>query len=950
MNTAFLCLLYCALPVETHEVDLLIVGGSESAVAAAVQASRLGVKSIALVNDIDWLGGQFTSEGVGAVDEWTIYRSQKVPFPRSGLFAEIMEMIEADNVRKYGRARPGNSFCAWTTCEPRDTERLFRKLIAPHLKENGGPIHLWENLEPESVEVMDGRVMSVSFVRSPPSPGERSEGIRLRVKAKLTIDASDWGDVIRLSGASYLRGPDLKDRFHEPTAPGDFSQIDPNEMNPLTWCLMLREFHQPQIVPKPERYDERTFFGATNHCADDYKQLGWPAGAMKPFAPAWKDSTLPNGPYSEPPNVYTHRRLVDRRHFDLPAGTECVLVNWPIQDYPTYNFPAQVVQELEALEPGVSKKNMVDMTPTQRRVVFEDVKRHALGLLHHLQTTVASRQPMSDVTFRTLALTDEYGTADKLPKKPYLREALRLDSLYVLREQDIRDADGTQSWAAHMVGDNVFGFQFNIDFHPTRRIYLNDDAAGPWSHIHSKLRNWSTHTDRAGFPLRGLIPRDRDGLIAAGKSLGVSSIVSSAVRLHGHGMLAGQAAATVAAIALEQDVSPGHIARDGRTVRLVQSKLINSPADAPGVLMWPYQDVPVTAKHFVAVNELAVRSILVGDPGAQDFFPDRAVTKREVARAVCRASLLFGFRKDFDYERDPTMTGYDDVPFSDPDYASIESLARWHSWRRDGDFNPDDAASVRQIAVALDLLEPTTPLNETGFKGALTRAEFAVELWQALDGKTEHFDLLPPDMSVDSDGDKLPNSDDPLPFDRDNDGLTDRLDPDDDGDGYADRLMIDKIKADSRPTRRFNFTGVGSAAVPGYENDTGAAFTVARGFGWSRDISANHRRRDRHADPVRDTFLFTRETDRWECVVENGSYQVTLTLGDAAHPQPGQHATIEGTATARDVSTKAGEFHSTTATVVVTDGRLTIDIGIDQGGANTCINCVVIIRNETKDK
>lgn len=38
---------------ETIETDLLIVGGNESACAAAVQAARLGVKRIVLVNDID---------------------------------------------------------------------------------------------------------------------------------------------------------------------------------------------------------------------------------------------------------------------------------------------------------------------------------------------------------------------------------------------------------------------------------------------------------------------------------------------------------------------------------------------------------------------------------------------------------------------------------------------------------------------------------------------------------------------------------------------------------------------------------------------------------------------------------------------------------------------------------------------------------------------------------
>ena len=151
-----------SIPVEC---DLLIVGGSESAVAAAIQAARLGVKRIVLVNDGTWLGGQFTSEAIGAVDEWTKYRDGRVPFPRSGLFLEIMTMIEDDMQRKYGLRRPGNCFCAWTTCEPRDTEALFRKLIAPYLAENGGPIEMLENVEPARSSCGKAASPSVRFRR-----------------------------------------------------------------------------------------------------------------------------------------------------------------------------------------------------------------------------------------------------------------------------------------------------------------------------------------------------------------------------------------------------------------------------------------------------------------------------------------------------------------------------------------------------------------------------------------------------------------------------------------------------------------------------------------------------------------------------------------------------------------------------------------------------------------
>src|SRR6202795_523555 len=73
---------------QSRSVDILVIGGSESAVAAAVQAARQGVKKIALVRDTEWLGGQFSSEAVGAVDEYTFYRGRNVNFPRSGIFLE----------------------------------------------------------------------------------------------------------------------------------------------------------------------------------------------------------------------------------------------------------------------------------------------------------------------------------------------------------------------------------------------------------------------------------------------------------------------------------------------------------------------------------------------------------------------------------------------------------------------------------------------------------------------------------------------------------------------------------------------------------------------------------------------------------------------------------------------------------------------------------------------
>ncbi|MCA9207880.1 MAG: FAD-dependent oxidoreductase, partial [Planctomycetales bacterium] len=796
----------------TREVDLLVVGGSESAVAATVQAARLGVPRIAIVNDIAWLGGQFTAEGLGAVDEWTIYHGRREPFPRSGLFLEIMNRIEQRMRGKYGHARPGNSFCAWTTCEPRETERLFRELLAPYQRSNGGSVELFEDYEPVAVDTADERVTGVRFVSTKSAPP-------LAIRATLTIDASDWGDVIRLSGARYLRGPDLKSAFNEPSAPTDASQVEPNEMNPITYCMVLRESDRAGVIDPPRGYDPRTYFGATIVTAEQYKAVGWPKGTMGPFARPWIESEMKNGPYGETPSVYTHRRLVDRRHLNLPVGSELVLVNWPLQDYPTYNFPRHVNEALEANEPGASRKNLVDMTPSQRRIVFDDAKRHTLGLLHYLQTLADSSDDENAVSFRRMELTDDFGTADRLPWKPYVREGLRLDALYMLRETDVRDRDGVQSWADHMVHDNVFGFQFNIDFHPTKRIFLNDDNTGPWAHIHSSYRHWGTHTDRAGFPLRCLVPARFDGLLGAGKNLGYTSIVSSAVRLHGHGMMAGQAAATVAAVALDERRTPREVAARIESVRQVQSLLVEPPVDRftgqrpPGVLLWPYHDLPTDADCFEAVNQLSVRTVLVGSPGQQDFRPSEPIPRREVARAAIRAALATGSLTRHIYAVEDNQRRFRDVDFYDPDYAAIETLAAQLSETNpaslgtDGkettrrEFKPDHPADelfVREVFTAFDWKNP--PAGEP-----ITRSNFAIGLWDAIREHDELAFASSPrfeSSDVDLDGDGRTDRDDPLPFDRDNDSVPDLLDSDNDEDGLADG-----VKPPPFTGRRFNFAG-----------------------------------------------------------------------------------------------------------------------------------------------
>jgi len=591
------------------DVDLLVVGGNEAAVAAAVQASRLGVKRVLLVSDTQWLGGQFSSQGVGAVDEWTTVNGERTEFPRSGMFLEVVRAIEAANKTKYGLAHPGNCFCARLTIEPAEAARIFDDLVRPEVKT--GRLTIERGWEPSATRVKDNRLVGVTFVK-----GED----RLEVTATLTIDAGDWGDVIRLSGTKYSAGPDLKSRFNEPSAPTMLNDGNRREMNPLTYCVVLRGAKEENIVAKPVEFEPRNYFGVSRETQKRFDAVGWKKGVLMMNVPAFVDTTHKAGPYSPPVNVYTHRRLVDAVHLGRPFTDECLFLNWPVQDYPLDVWPQRVADALDKTEAGASKKNIVDLTIAQRRIVLEDAKAHSLSMLHHLQTI--------EPAFRKLRLSDEFGTTDRLPPTPYIREGLRLEALMMLSETDLRTEHPEPRWAKTMPKDGLFGFQFNIDFHPTRRQFLNDDPAGPWATIHTATRNWSTHTDRGMFPLRGFIPVERDGLLGAARNIGVSSIANSALRLHGQMMLSGQASATIAAIALKNKLSPRDLAAEPSRVKEVQF-LLAEGVGGPGVLIWPYHDLPPDDEAFVAANLLSVWGIWTPGKDSIDFGAEEKINAKE---------------------------------------------------------------------------------------------------------------------------------------------------------------------------------------------------------------------------------------------------------------------------------------------------------------------------------
>src|SRR5262249_12576410 len=77
------------------------------------------------------------------------------------------------------------------------------------------------------------------------------------------------------------------------------------------------------------------------------------------------------------------------------------------------------------------------------------------------------------------------------------------------------------------------------------------------------------------------------------------------------------------------------LARDAGKIRDVQSLLLEPPGK-PGVLLWPYHDLPPDHLAFVAANLATLAGVWIPDPESVFFNPERELTESEWAEAVAR--------------------------------------------------------------------------------------------------------------------------------------------------------------------------------------------------------------------------------------------------------------------------------------------------------------------------
>ncbi len=332
------------------ETDVLIAGGSASGFCAAIQAARSGVQVI-LVEESPWLGGMLTSAGVSAIDG-----NHRLP---SGLWGEFRQHL----YDFYGG--PKSVETGWVS----NTQ------FEPHI---GDEIIQWMVEKEDNIEVIHGFRVIGALTKGNQVLGARFENDArksLEICAKISIDATEYGDLLAYAGCEYKIGRESKRETKEKEAPDLADEI----IQDITYVAILKDYglSANKTIAKPQNYDPENYQCTCKELCND-----------------------PDFKVADCKTMLNYGRLPNNKF----------MINWPINGNDFY-------------------LNVTELDYKERLKALQDAKNFTLGWIYHIQTKA---------DYKHLGLADdEYPTPDLLPFIPYIRESRRLKGVVQLTTSDI---------------------------------------------------------------------------------------------------------------------------------------------------------------------------------------------------------------------------------------------------------------------------------------------------------------------------------------------------------------------------------------------------------------------------------------------------------------------------------------------------------------------------------
>lgn len=526
------------------EFDIVVSGGSFSAVAAAFAAARENPSAqILLIEPTDWLGGQGTSQGVSAIDNAYHAPANSAMASAPELYYPADYLAFLDGMRNAPVEAPGigySGFSGWVSrdCyDPRTAAWVLDNQAATFSNLTVIKLAVVKDVTTSASETPGRlRIDSLSLIERTPANGYvpfqdfLSEEIvdwysptdsarftkqthtvvpRNATTGLVVIDASELGDVMVLSGARYTQGREVS-----------------TEKIAEDGTLPALNDGQPMAMVYP-------FAMTTSNVADTEAALKTPWPDFDAFLAERTANYFSLSSFTWT-SVFTYRRLLANGSNNINSITagDVSMQNWnPGNDYRQGPWLLDMAAtNAEALADWQGGVNVTSLALAEQQ---------AVAWYFWLKERRPGSVPGTDTRFlRGSDPLNMMGTEHGLAKFPYIRCTRRLVGL-----------DNFRITGRYWVNTQTSSYANETSFR-----YHDSVGIGSYS---SDVRPLLTSTGIAPpfglpapfyIPYRALASENVENLLAAGKTIAQTYVTNSAYRLHPIEWASGSAAGTAAAI------------------------------------------------------------------------------------------------------------------------------------------------------------------------------------------------------------------------------------------------------------------------------------------------------------------------------------------------------------------------------------------------------------------
>ena len=589
-----------------YSYDVVVVGTGSGGIAAAIQAARMGMK-VALLEETDYLGGQLIT--VSTMDEGDTLAE------KTGIYGEFINRVK----RHYDALGKSMSTCYWSDYSSCYEPLVGKQVLEAMIKETAN-LDLYLRNRVVSL-VKDGNTIKGLITQD----GKKFD-------AKIVVDATEYGDLLPLSGENYRLGNSTSEALNPEACVQD-----------ITYPAVIKKY--PNGVPA-----DLWLANPPSNDSDysDYKKNVeniFVKYVAKNGSSNWGEQKLPFNwaghnayrglPDSSSPGSYTASQA--------DKITKTAINIWAV------DFPYKVSSF------DLQNRKAVNCEAKLLTLQFIYYIQHDLGeTLWSVANDEGFDTPYNSEENLCDNIPAEFKSVEKhLPPLPYIRESRRVVGLKTLTGKEIY-REGTPQKARSAFDSSLAVGYYAADLHrcdsdETFEKDLGEIAADIPPHF---------ATGPFQIPFESFIPATVDGFLVAEKNLSVSRIVNGAIRLQPITMRTGQAVGVLAALSVKNNVQPRNLNKIEVQKELLLRKVPLS--------LYNFSDVPLENSNWYHAQVASLKGIMTGY-GNGIYGLEDLMLRSQVAAVLARLNKL-------PLDPAPAVATFVDVPASDWAFKYVEAI------------------------------------------------------------------------------------------------------------------------------------------------------------------------------------------------------------------------------------------------------------------------------------